>query len=244
MDWWIPTFLFVLGTCLQGQLQMEVHQVMVGLPAAGVGWGPQWGHPLTLLTGSPDWSEYNWLSDMLISFPGCRVPEPITPITEGSNPDLPELQTVWFSAPHIISHPSNRCLNNTGPWSTLPTPSHSSEPHPGDSFLKHSVRPSSPLHLRALTLQGPCYRISANIPDRPPHGGGREEVLTKHLLGATHTCHLEPLISTSDPWPLPNFRLWEPLEDFDLWKGHLHHTTSPFTMKTPRSSSKINMNTY
>lgn len=106
--------------------------------------GPQWGHPLTLLTGSPDWSEYNWLSDMLISFPGCRVPEPITPITEGSNADLPELQTVWFSAPHIISHPSIRCLNNPGPWSTLPTPSHSSEPHPGDSFLKHSVCPSSP----------------------------------------------------------------------------------------------------
>lgn len=134
-------------------------------------------------------------------------------------------------------------------WATLPPAFLLSELHP--SRASQAPPPSRELPQTPGAILPPsyfspgpfsttehwCYRDlsaeSTNAPDRTPHGGG---------TGG------QPRTSTVDPEPPLDFRLWEALESFDLWKGPFHHTISPFTMRkhhcTIGSSSKMNMNTY
>ena len=125
----------------------------------GVGVRPQLGHhPLTLLTGSPGWSERKCPNDKLIPLLGCRLFEPVIKMAQGSG-----------AASQRSPITSISCLNNPGPFcdplSPMPfcslTPTHLQAPPPSRKLSQtpgvscpHPVLPRSLLQHGALTSQG------------------------------------------------------------------------------------------
>lgn len=99
--------------------------------------------------------------------------------------------------------------------SQAPPPSRKLPQTPG-AILPPSYFSSGPFSTTEHWRYRDLSAESTNAPDRTPHGGG---------TGG------QPRTSTVGPAPPLDFRLWEALKGFDLWKGPFHHTISPFTMR-------------
>lgn len=145
------------------------------------------------------------------------------------------LSGAWTALDHLVIHsPPAFLLSELHPSraSQAPPPSRKLPQTPG-AILPPSYFSSGPFSTPEHWRYRDLSAESTNAPDRTPHGGG---------TGG------QPRTSTVGPAPPLDFRLWEALKGFDLWKGPFHHTISPFTMRkhhcTIGSSSKMNLNTY
>lgn len=143
--------------------------------AEGVGGKSSAGPPTTLLTGSPDWSEHNWLRDALSAFPGCRVSEPDITIAQGSHCRTSRtIQTLLIK----FSTPLGQVPQE--PWTSLcsallqllsafinhvqarafSSPTSLQKAFSNTVCCFHMLLPNSLLNHEALPLQGPSYRIN------------------------------------------------------------------------------------
>lgn len=132
------------------------------------------------------------------------------------------------------------------------------EPHSVKSLLQPCLPPESfPKHcaIRSYVSLVPfsiasTYITRALLANRqtlltgPSLSGGTEELLTNTSWVPWPPVILRPSLSTWGAGCPQDFPVWEAPKCSDLSIGHLHHTISHFTMRTTRSSSKINMNTY
>lgn len=207
---------------------------------------------LILFRGRPNWFEDKWLKNTFIIFPGCKVNQ-ILKVGRTAGLIFQDCTNSSHS-PHNILHTSIRYLSSPGPSFVLfPTMPFCFPESPWARAFSspHSVRklsqalcapsslllPNSLLNHEALILQQLYQRTDKHLYRTPPAGG------TGKVLINTSWDHVFPSLAPYFTCWVQSFPLWEALKAFDLGKDH-DHMTGSFTMRSPRSPSKININTY